>query len=93
VDSAHQVSTEDDIVDRLAAAIARYVSAHPNASDTVEGVGRWWVAEEAARARTEQVEQALERLITAQRLTRRTLPDGRPVYGARVMHTDEALED
>jgi hypothetical protein len=82
-------------VDRLAAAIARYVNDHPNASDTVEGVGRWWVPEDAVHASTEQLERALDLLVARRIVMRRALPDGRLVYTARIapLLGDPPLED
>ena len=66
----------------LAGAITRYVALHPNASDTLEGVGRWWVASEAVTASPELLQRVLDELVDADVLTRRTLPDGRTIYAA-----------
>jgi hypothetical protein len=83
--NAYALTNDDPVVDRLTAAIARYVSAHPNASDTAEGVGRWWVPEEAAHASAAQLEDSLERLVAQQVVMQRALPDGRLVYTARIV--------
>lgn len=90
---AYALSNQDSI-DRLAAAIARYVSDNPNASDTVEGVGRWWVPEDAVHASAEQLERALDQLVARHLVARRALPDGRQVYTARIAQASDAtLED
>jgi hypothetical protein len=81
----HQRSSaaHDHTVERLARAIARYVDAHPNASDTLEGVARWWVAADAEQAPLDALQRALDALTDREVLTRRVLPDGRRVYAAR----------
>jgi hypothetical protein len=91
----HQSSSvaHDETIERLAGAIARYVNAHPNASDTLEGVARWWVASEAEHAPLDALQRALDTLTDREILTRRVLPDGRRVYAARTRRADETGEE
>jgi hypothetical protein len=39
------IDSEDRAVNELAHAIERYVSAQPQAVDTVDGICRWWLSE------------------------------------------------
>jgi hypothetical protein len=79
MDLSSQVA-HDETIDRLLRAIVRYVTAHPNASDTVEGVARWWVAADAEQVPLDVLRHALDLLTDRQVLTRRELRDGRHVY-------------
>ena len=87
----HQSSSvaHEEMVDRLTRAIVRYVNAHPNASDTLEGVARWWVASDAERAPIDLLQRALDTLTDRHVLTRRVLPDGRQAYAASTSRTDD----
>lgn len=69
-----------EAIERLARAIVRYVNAHPDASDTIEGVARWWVASEAEHVTVDLLERALDMLTERRVLTVRVLPDGRQVF-------------
>jgi phosphatidate phosphatase APP1 len=86
-------AAHDETIDRLARAIARYVRAHPNASDTLEGVARWWVASEAEHAPLDFLQRALDTLADQQVLSRRVLPDGRQVYAAQSSADHEIAEE
>ena len=69
----------DDVVDP-AREILAYLSAHPQASDSLEGIVSWWLPARFAAAR-DVVQDSLDRLV-AQRLVERTrLADGSVVYG------------
>jgi len=43
--------------------ILRYLSAHPDASDNLEGITRFWIARQRIHEATEKVESALEALV------------------------------
>jgi hypothetical protein len=87
----HQSSAvaHDETIDRLMRAIVRYLDAHPNASDTLEGVARWWVASDAEHAPVDALQRALDLLTDRHVLTRRMLPAGRRSYAARTIRTDD----
>lgn len=72
--------SHDESIERLARAIVRYVNAHPDASDTIEGVARWWVASEAEDVPVDVLERALDMLTERRVLTVRVLPDGRQMF-------------
>jgi hypothetical protein len=72
-----------DSVRVIAAAIRRYLQAHPNASDTADAVARWWLSAEHVHASGEEVEEALEYLVGSGEVVKRRLSNGATVYGAR----------
>jgi len=67
----------------LARQIQHYLSAHPNAADSVEGIHRWWLARQRYEESLEQVEQALDYLVDSGQVSRRVEADGRVVYARR----------
>jgi hypothetical protein len=69
-------------VSDVAAVIRRYLANHPNASDSLEGVQRWWLGEGAVDAPDTAVQQALDRLVKKGTVTKKQLPDGTVVYAA-----------
>lgn len=75
-------SSRNGNVDASAEAIRRYLQAHPHASDTVDGVLKWWLAPQQFTLTAEQVREALERLVAERIMARRTLPDGTVIYAA-----------
>ena len=64
------------------AEVLRYISRHPGAADTAEGIERWWLPDGIAAHRAAELEAALERLVRDGVLARRRLPDGRVLYAA-----------
>ena len=71
--------------ERLAAVtevIESYLTRHPHAADSAEGIARWWLSEGGLDASLEEVCAALGRLIDQGRADWRQLPDGRRIYGA-----------
>ena len=73
---------DDDPTRALAAEVLRYISRHPGAADTTEGIERWWLPDGIAAHRAAELEAALERLVRDGVLARRRLPDGRVLYAA-----------
>lgn len=57
-------------------ALACYLSAHPLASDTSQGITQWWLQDQAS-VREADVLQALQWLQQRQLLERIVAPDGR----------------
>lgn len=64
----------------IASAIGRYLADHPNASDSLEGVQRWWLREGAVEAPRLLVQQALDLLEKKGAVVKKLLPDGTVVY-------------
>lgn len=71
---------EAERVDAIAQAILHHLQAHPLAADSVEGVARWWLGPAFANASVEQVEQALDLLVSRDALRRLGLLDGSILY-------------
>ena len=77
------MSPADDAADTvcaIAAAIRRYVIAHPEAADTLEGIHRWWLLPTLHEESVVSVEQAVERLVAEGVLRQMSLEDGRVIY-------------
>lgn len=69
----------DPEVEGIARDLERYVSLHPTAADTLDGIARWWLARSEKPA-LKLVEAALELLARRGLLVRNPLPDGNFVY-------------
>ena len=74
----NRISTDAE-VEGIARDLEKYVSLHPTAADTADGIARWWLDRPEQPALT-RVEAALESLVTRGVLARASLPDGRAVY-------------
>lgn len=69
----------------IAAEIDAYLSAHPQAADSVEGICRWWLARRPHAESLSEVQRALNRLVGLGAVEQRSLPDGTLIYArARV---------
>ena len=68
---------------RIAAAIKDYLSRHPEAADSAEGIAKWWLPGLDARATVADVEQQLDHLHRLGVVDKQLLPDGRALYRAR----------
>jgi len=71
---------DDPQVAALARDIETYVRARPHASDTIEGIRRWWLGSRWADASTPLVAAALESLVRSRVMGMRTQADGSTVY-------------
>jgi hypothetical protein len=60
----------DSDVRRLADAIRQYLSEHPDAADTLEGVMNWWLLRQRYERAVAKVSQALELLVQQGDLTK-----------------------
>jgi hypothetical protein len=63
-----------------AADILAYLRAHPQASDSLEGIVSWWLPARFAAAR-DVVQESLDRLVEQGLVERTRLADGTLVYG------------
>lgn len=64
----------------VANAIRRYISSRPNATETVEGVARWWLVRQRYEDSVEIVQQALNYLESSGKVTKLKVPGGKVVY-------------
>ncbi|MGD9006406.1 MAG: hypothetical protein PVG41_00730 [Desulfobacteraceae bacterium] len=60
----------DSDVHRLANTIRQYLSAHPDAADTLEGVVNWWLLRQRYERAVAMVSEALELLVQQGDLTK-----------------------
>jgi hypothetical protein len=68
---------EQDRIGEMAEEILRYLQAHPHASDTAEGICRWWLPE-GLECSTSKVTTVLEGLVAQGSLSNGTLLYQRP---------------
>lgn len=69
----------DEEIERIARDLEHYVSLHPTAADTAEGIARWWLPHSGEPALT-TVEAALEQLVQRGIVVRRSLPGGTFIF-------------
>jgi hypothetical protein len=82
-DVPRRMHTVDDCprdVQEVESAVQRYLEAHPNAFDTVEGIRTWWLA--GLEPTPAAVQAALDRLVERGIAVEKPLPDGRIGYAA-----------
>lgn len=82
-------SIEDDFM-AIANEIKQYFEDHPNASDTLEGITKWWPLRQRFEVSTLLAKQALDYLITQSIVVRKSNLSGDEVYfRAKPKCTDE----
>jgi len=64
---------------QIACAILRYLQAHPEAKDTLDGIAQWWLVREWTERRVAEVERAVSFLVTEE-LVLQTTRTGLPPY-------------
>jgi hypothetical protein len=67
-------------VTETAQEILAYLSAHPKAQDTIEGIMEWWLLEQDIRRSMAHVQAALAELITRNLVVEHQGTDGRVHY-------------
>lgn len=68
--------------DEIARTILDYLRTHPQASDTLEGVAKWWLMRQRVSESTEVVQRVLQRLRDRGLIRERRLAGGRTLYEA-----------
>lgn len=68
--------------EEVARQILEYLQRHPHASDTLDGIAKWWVMEQRLSESVLIVRQALEQLEMEGVIHARNTPDGRTLYFA-----------
>lgn len=66
----------------LAETIMRYIAAHPDACDSLEGICDWWLARQRRDDARRDVASALAYLLAAGQIEASTGPGGLTVYHA-----------
>ena len=65
---------------RVAQQIERYLLAHPQAADSLEGVATWWLSRQRYQETWRQVQGALDYLVVLGRVVKIKNTDGTCVY-------------
>lgn len=60
--------------------ILAYLSEHPEAQDTLQGIVQWWLLEQEIKTRISQVERALAKLVAERLVVERTGKDSQTHY-------------
>ena len=71
---------EEAVLSRLKDEILNYLCTHPQAADTVEGIGSWWLPQPDGEAALAGVQRALDDLVTQGLVRKTTLADGAALY-------------
>lgn len=64
----------------VAERIRRYLRAHPEAKDTLEGIAEWWLAEDKITHAVEQVSETLAWLVERGELAKRQVAGAKTIY-------------
>ena len=73
-------STEEEQVRETAGVIGRYLSSRPQATETAEGVAKWWLVRQRYEESLELVQLALDLLVESGELERVPRAGGKPLY-------------
>ena len=69
-------TARDDLITEL----LRYVVAHPNAKDTLDGIEKWWLPQSTKREGKRRLEEALNLLAAKGWLNARSSPQSETIY-------------
>jgi hypothetical protein len=91
-DGARLVRTDNERAMMVAHIIERYVTEHPRAADTTEGIRSWWVTPECYGASREDVQAALDYLVELGRMSRVVIAGGAAIYAAAATPRETATK-
>ena len=69
--------------------ILHYLSEHPDAKDTIQGISCWWLPEENGEWGKEEVQEALDTLVARGWVTARRIAPSRTLYGLNKKKLEE----
>lgn len=69
--------------------ILSYLTRHPQAQDTVEGIAEWWVMDQHLHVILEEIQDALAALVRNQYLVEKRRQDGRVYYALNLENMDK----
>jgi hypothetical protein len=72
----------DDAAHDIVVVIRRYIHAHPDAADTIDGIHRWWLLPTLQDESRQLVADALDSLVQEGVMRQVTLEDGRVIYSS-----------
>jgi len=64
----------------IANEILTYLTDHPNAADTLDGIAKWWLLDRAVQFQLDQFKQALEELVAKELVTEQKGSDSKIIY-------------
>ena len=67
-------------ISEIRKAILLYLSNHPNAGDTLEGISSWWIRESLVQMKVEEVSRCVSQLVSEGILRERALEKAGVVY-------------
>ena len=76
------MTTQPANVTEVEETILRYITAHPDACDSLEGICSWWLARQRQEDARRDVVAALEHLVASGRIQAWTGRDGLTLYRA-----------
>ena len=79
LDSMRKRAAESERLDAIMTAISAYLNSHPDASDTLAGIGDGWLNDSAGHS-PDDVARALDKLVAQGRIEKQALPNGELVY-------------
>ena len=78
----------DELIERVAAHIARYLERNPAAADTVEGVHAFWIGAQCAQESLDVTQAALEYLLEQGAIM--NVPVGNRMLWRAILQSDRA---
>jgi hypothetical protein len=72
--------------------ILRYLIKHPQAKDTIEGINRWWLAQADSMSSIDDVQEAVDFLVSRGWMERKTIGFSGDVYAVKEVSLREASE-
>lgn len=79
------ISDQDQVL-AAADAISRYLNKRPNASETVDGVAKWWLMRQRFDDSMDLVQKALDYLEAQGDVTKVPIQGGRVIYRKRLLN-------
>jgi hypothetical protein len=78
-------TARDDLITEL----LRYVVAHPNAKDTIDGIEKWWLPKSTKREGKRRLEEAINLLAAKGWLNARSSPQSETIYSLNENNLEE----
>lgn len=75
-----------------ASQILSYLTRHPGATDTLEGIAEWWILRERIEQGVEETAHALDFLVAQDLVIQEWTPEDRPRYRLNRKRLDEIRE-
>lgn len=78
--------------DELSVGILRYVVAHPQAKDTIDGIEKWWLPKSTSPEKKRRIEETLNWLAAKRWLIARSSPQAETIYSLNENSLEEIRE-